>query len=107
MNCATTPNSVAHKAPTGPRLNDPRPSLLRKLEIPFLVHGRMPEPAADYAWLDMDNIRAFRRATEFLLDLGHQKIALITGHESMDFARRRRIGFKRGCARMVFRLNPR
>lgn len=89
-----------------PRLNDPRPSLLRKLEIPFLVHGRMPEPAADYAWLDMDNIRAFRRATEFLLDLGHQKIAFINGHESMDFARRRRIGFEEGLRAHGISVEP-
>jgi len=77
----------------GPRLDDPRPALLNELSMPFVVHGRVPERDEDYAWLDMDNRRAFRRATEFLLDLGHIRISLINGHETMDFARRRRNGF--------------
>lgn len=76
-----------------PRLDDPRPALLDELGMPFVVHGRVPGREEDYAWLDMDNRRAFRRATEFLLDLGHTRISLINGHETMDFARRRRNGF--------------
>lgn len=76
-----------------PRLDDPRPDLLKELGLPFVVHGRVPERTEDYAWLDMDNRRAFKRATEFLLDLGHTRISLINGHETMDFARRRRHGF--------------
>jgi LacI family transcriptional regulator len=76
-----------------PRLDDPRPALLNELGMPFVVHGRVPGLEEDYAWLDMDNRRAFRRATEFLLDLGHTRISLINGHETMDFARRRRTGF--------------
>jgi LacI family transcriptional regulator len=39
-----------------------------------------PRPEG-YSWLDIANIRAFRKATEFLLDLGHRRIALINGQE--------------------------
>lgn len=76
-----------------PQENDPRIALLSELGLPFLVHGRTGD-ATGYSWLDIANMRAFRRATDFLLDLGHRRIALINGQESFDFARRRRRGFE-------------
>lgn len=78
----------------GPRENDERPALLRKLGIPFVVHGRVTNYDKPYSYMDMNNRRAFMRATEFLLDLGHTRIALLNGWESFDFARRRRAGFE-------------
>lgn len=80
-----------------PQENDPRIALLTELGLPFLVHGRTGD-AKGYSWLDIANMRAFRRATEFLLDLGHRKIALINGQDSFDFARRRRRGFEEAMA---------
>ncbi|MGR3290037.1 MAG: substrate-binding domain-containing protein, partial [Paracoccaceae bacterium] len=77
----------------GPRANDPRIKLLKELGLPFVVHGRAGFEDSDYSWVDVNNRRSFQRATEFLLDLGHRRIALINGLESMDFARRRRDGF--------------
>ena len=76
-----------------PQPHDPRIALLRELELPFLVHGRTGATSG-YSWLDIANIRAFRRATEFLLDLGHHRIALLNGQEVFDFARRRRRGYE-------------
>jgi len=76
-----------------PQEDDPRIALLTELGLPFLVHGRTGD-AKGYSWLDIANIRAFRRATDFLLDLGHRRIALINGQEGFDFARRRRRGFE-------------
>lgn len=80
-----------------PQENDPRIALLTELGLPFLVHGRTGA-AKSYSWLDIANLRAFRRATEFLLDLGHRRIALINGQENYDFARRRRRGFEEALA---------
>lgn len=77
----------------GPRENDPRIALLQEVGLPFVVHGRAGHGDANYSWVDVNNTRAFQRATEFLLDLGHRRIALINGLESMDFAYRRRAGF--------------
>ncbi len=77
----------------GPRTADARIGLLRNIGLPFVVHGRVSEETAPYSWLDVNNRRAFRRATEFLLDLGHRRIALINGIETMDFAARRRAGY--------------
>lgn len=74
----------------GPRMADPRIALLTELGLPFVVHGRASEVNIPYSWLDTNNGRAFRRATDFLLDLGHRRIALINGLEFMDFAFRRR-----------------
>jgi LacI family transcriptional regulator len=41
----------------------------------------------------VNNRRAFLRATDYLLDLGHRRIGLVNGLEYMDFAIRRRRGY--------------
>jgi LacI family transcriptional regulator len=78
----------------GPRIYDGRIALLQSIGLPFLVHGRSSGVTSDYSWLDVNNKRAFQRATDFLADLGHTRIALINGIEEMDFAHRRRNGFE-------------
>jgi LacI family transcriptional regulator len=88
-----------------PTMDDLRVPLLQDLGLPFLVHGRTASPDS-YSWLDVANIRAFRRATEFLLDLGHRKIALVNGQESLDFARRRRLGFDQAMEARGISPNP-
>ncbi|MEM9349019.1 MAG: substrate-binding domain-containing protein [Pseudomonadota bacterium] len=79
----------------GPAVDDPRISLLRDLGLPFLVHGRASQEAGPYSWLDVNNTSAFSRATELLIDLGHERIAFLNGLETMDFAKRRRMGFEK------------
>lgn len=76
-----------------PRSDDPRISILNALGVPFIVHGRSTGVTDTYSWVDVNNLRSFRRATEFLIDLGHRRIALINGLERMDFAKRRRDGY--------------
>ncbi|MDE0589485.1 substrate-binding domain-containing protein [Halocynthiibacter sp. C4] len=87
----------------GPHRNDPRIKLLQELGLPFVVHGRSMGDETSYSWLDINNGRSFQRATNLLLDLGHKRIALLNGDETMDFAARRRSGYedalrKRGFA---------
>ncbi len=77
----------------GPRVDDRRIALLDALSLPFVVHGRASGANRAYSWVDVDNRRAFFRATSFLLDLGHRNIGLINGIETMDFAVRRRDGY--------------
>lgn len=77
----------------GPLKDDPRIGHLQSLGIPFFVHGRATGVDLPYPHLDVNNRRAFERATKFLLDLGHRRIALINGLEWMDFAQRRRQGY--------------
>ncbi|MDW4498833.1 substrate-binding domain-containing protein [Sulfitobacter sp. D35] len=76
-----------------PTCDDPRIALLSQLEIPFLVHGRSSRVRSDYSWLDVNNARAFERATRHLIGLGHRRIALVNGQEQLDFALRRRAGY--------------
>ncbi len=90
----------------GPRPEDPRIALLSRLGLPFVVHGRAGVGDGSYSWVDVNNRRAFHRATEFLLDLGHRRIALINGQEAMDFARRRREGYETALAERGLRADP-
>ncbi|MEM1387578.1 MAG: substrate-binding domain-containing protein [Pseudomonadota bacterium] len=78
----------------GPQVDDRRIALLREIGLPFVVHGRISREDSAYDWVDVNNGSAFRRATDFLLDLGHRRIALINGLVSMDFAARRLEGYK-------------
>ncbi len=76
-----------------PRMQDSRIALLSDLGLPFVVHGRASDITSDYSWVDMNSRRAFERATAFLTELGHRRIALVNGLEHMDFAYRRRKGY--------------
>lgn len=76
-----------------PGPQDPRISLLSELGIPFVVHGRASGVDTPYSWVDVNNRAAFEQATRGLIGLGHRRIALINGDESMDFAQRRRAGY--------------
>jgi LacI family transcriptional regulator len=90
----------------GPRMNDPRIPLLHELGLPFAVHGRATGCTLPYAWLDVNNRSAFQRATDFLFDLGHRRIALINGLEVMDFAHRRREGYAASLLAHDVQLDP-
>lgn len=77
----------------GPTMDEPRIELLQQIGLPFVVHGRATQVRTPYDWVDVNNRSAFRRATKFLLDLGHVRIALVNGLAFMDFAKRRRDGY--------------
>jgi LacI family transcriptional regulator len=103
---------AAHRKADGvivhaPRVQDPRVALLRELGLTFLVHGRDGSAEPDYPFLDINNRRAFRRATDFLLDLGHRRIALVNGLESLSFAWRRRLGYEEALAARGLWPDPR
>ena len=89
-----------------PKAGDPRIALLSELGIPFVVHGRASGLRMPYSWVDVNNTHAFERATRFLTDLGHRRIALINGIETMDFALRRRRGFERALAAREIPCDP-
>ena len=78
----------------GPIINDERIALLSRIGLPFVVHGRSTDVNLPYSWIDVNNRGAFERGTQFLIELGHRKIALLNGLEHMDFAFRRRKGYE-------------
>lgn len=90
----------------GPSMNDERIALLQELGLPFVVHGRASGITSDYSWLDVNNASAFRRATEFLIDLGHRRIGLFNGFETMDFAHRRRRGYEEALTAHGIPIDP-
>lgn len=90
----------------GPKMNDDRIAFLQDIGLPFVVHGRASGINSDYSWLDVNNTSAFKRATDFLVDLGHRRIALINGLETMDFAHRRRLGYEAGLADHGIDIDP-
>lgn len=89
-----------------PRMDDPRIRLLTEIGMPFAVHGRASGCTLPYTWLDVNNRSAFRRATAFLLDLGHRRIALVNGLEFMDFAVRRRGGYEDALQAQGVEVDP-
>ncbi|MBJ3763048.1 substrate-binding domain-containing protein [Maribius pontilimi] len=89
-----------------PLVEDRRIALLSELGLPFVVHGRSGSDGPPYAWLDMNNRRAFARGTAHLLDLGHLRIALLNGLERMDFALRRKQGYLDALAARGIAADP-
>ena len=89
-----------------PRMNDPRLPLLHEIGLPFVVHGRASGTSVPYSWLDVNNRSAFERATEYLLGLGHRRIALINGAETLDFAMRRRKGYEAALTGAGIAVDP-
>ncbi|MEM5582862.1 MULTISPECIES: substrate-binding domain-containing protein [unclassified Roseibium] len=90
----------------GPAHDEHRHKLLKEIGLPFVVHGRIPGAETETSWIDMNNRRAFERASNLLLDLGHTRIALLNGLEHMDFARRRRTGFENALAARGLAADP-
>jgi LacI family transcriptional regulator len=89
-----------------PRPNDERIALLHKLGMPFLVHGRS-ETDVPYAWLDIDNEGAIKRATAHLLDLGHTRIAMINGRPGVTFSLHRDKGYRDALVERGLQFDPR
>lgn len=90
----------------GPKISDQRIETLNALGVPFVVHGRSSDAQGQYDWVDINNKRAFQRATELLIDLGHRRIALINGLEDMDFAHRRRTGYLAALEKAGLPVDP-
>ncbi|MCB1908830.1 MAG: substrate-binding domain-containing protein [Rhodocyclaceae bacterium] len=90
----------------GPLVDEPRIEMLRALGLPFVVHGRGGGDSHHYTWLDVDNQSAFGRATEFLLGLGHRRIALLNGLEVFHFAACRLRGYRAALGAAGIEVDP-
>ncbi len=77
-----------------PSTLDGRVALLQKRGTPFVTYGRTLENAP-HAWVDGDNAGAAAQATAHLIALGHRRIALLAGPDSMTFSVQRQQGFER------------
>lgn len=77
-----------------PTVDDPRMEFLKRLKMPFIVHGR-GEEGGFYPWIDIDNFGAIYRATSYLLDIGHHTIGIINGGKGDIFAEHREQGYRK------------
>lgn len=72
--------------------NDPRLQQLQSAGFPFLALGRS-QLAKPYAWFDFDNYAGTFNSTNYLISLGHERIALLSENNSQAFITQRRNGF--------------
>ncbi|WP_458735214.1 LacI family DNA-binding transcriptional regulator [Zobellella taiwanensis] len=75
-----------------PEVDDERVAFLQEQGFPFVMHGRTVADAG-YPYYDIDNYDAMIQATELLLALGHQHIALLNGPARLAFAAERERAF--------------
>ncbi|TQI78086.1 LacI family transcriptional regulator [Serratia fonticola] len=75
--------------------NDPRLQELQRLDFPFLALGRS-QLGKDYAWFDFDNHAGSLMAVNYLVSLGHQRIAYLGENNQQSFISQRRQGYLDG-----------
>jgi len=74
------------------RLDDPLVPQLLQDGVPFVLVGRHPDERVNY--VDVDNVSAARMAVEFLIRLGHQRIATISGPLTTAHGQDRLAGYR-------------
>jgi LacI family transcriptional regulator len=82
---------------TRTRTFDPRVKFLQDKKLPFVTYGRTTDNVP-HAWVDTDSAGAFELVTRQLIDLGHQRIALINGLVHMTYASLYDGGFRKAIA---------
>lgn len=86
-----------------PIVNDPRLSVL-KGKVPFVVVGRVEDP--EVYTVDNDNVEAAQLATRYLIQLGHQRIALIHVPFVFMTARDRLEGYRKALTEAGIPFRP-
>lgn len=80
-----------------PTVEDERIAFLTQLGLPFVLHGRT-DSNIPHHYMDIDNYGAIYQATNYLVDLGHTRIALINGLKGRTFAEHRDEGFRKALS---------
>jgi DNA-binding LacI/PurR family transcriptional regulator len=75
------------------KLDDPIFNEIEKSGIPYMLFNRRPGHGGNYVVLD--NILAGEMITRHILDLGHKRIAYISGNIHVSTHHERKIGFER------------
>jgi DNA-binding LacI/PurR family transcriptional regulator len=85
--------------------NDPRVEMLIEQKIPFTAFGRANEEW-DYHWVDVDGRTGMREVVEHLLQMGHERIALITWPEGSRTGSARENGYREALERAGWEWAP-
>ncbi len=70
---------------------------LKELDFPFVIVGR-PEDEQNNYWVNNDNIQASKEVVEYLIELGHRNICLVTGSKEYIVYQDRWHGYKQALA---------
>ncbi len=80
------------------RCRDERITYLVEQGFPFVAFGRS-DLDLDFPYVDVDGTKGLDEATQYLIDLGHQRIAYISAPPNLMFAHYRLAGYKRALER--------
>lgn len=72
-----------------PRVDDPRPALLRSLALPGIVLGGSPSGPDDSATIWLDDAQAAHTVFDYLVGLGHRHIVYLSGPADFEHVRLR------------------
>lgn len=72
--------------------DDPRIQFLLDANFPFVSFGRS-NPEWDFPWVDTDGQAGTHKATDYLLELGHQRIAMAAWPEDSISGNERTVGY--------------
>ncbi|WP_336644502.1 LacI family DNA-binding transcriptional regulator [Microbacterium sp. USHLN186] len=73
-----------------PRVDDPRPGLLRSLGLPSITIGGQPSQGGEHATLWLDDSAAADTVFGYLAGLGHRRIVYVSGAAAHEHVRLRR-----------------
>lgn len=79
------------------RRHDERVQYLSHRGFPFVAFGRT-ELDASYAYVDTDGATGFRQLVEYLISLGHQRIACLSADPDLTFVAHRLAGYHAALA---------
>jgi len=77
--------------------HDPRIELLLRRQAPFVAYGRVLDEW-DFPYVDVDHAQGMRELVRHLSELGHQRVAFITGAPELTFVHYQLEGFRNGMA---------
>lgn len=87
------------------RVDDKVMEYLRLRDFPFVVIGKPYKHVEEITHVDNDNFRATKEVTEYLLSLGHERIAFIGGSLDLVVTIERLLGYEKALRSAGFELN--
>ncbi|GAX89264.1 LacI family DNA-binding transcriptional regulator [Effusibacillus lacus] len=85
-------------------LDDPMFEEIKRSQIPYMMFNRRPRDGGNYVVLD--NLLAGEIITRHLLDLGHQRIAYISGETNVSTFFERKLGVQKALSEAGTSLQP-
>lgn len=77
----------------GTRVDDPILDEVRREQLPCVLLARQDAPP-DMSAVGMDNVAGAREATEYLINLGHRRIAFVGGDAQYEYTHLRHAGYQ-------------